>query len=335
MVHDEVLVGIRDEWGSTGVSPKTSAIFSSISVCEESGPVIVEEPDNRVDFSNSTGANIHCSVRGHPKPTVVWVKADDGTAIGDVPGLRKVLSNGTLMFPPFRAEDYRQEVHAQVYRCQATNPHGTVHSRDVHVRAVVHQEYQTDVVPEYVILGNSAILKCNIPSFVADFVSVQAWLTDKGQIYYPSDNYVVPQAYLIDVSLENVIRGNSAILKCNIPSFVADFVSVQAWVTDKGDAYYPTQNYDGKYLVLPSGELHIRSVSSEDGFKSYKCRTVHRLTQETRLSATAGRLVISEPVGISGPKLPSSDKLHSEMKARATNLSLTCPAQAHPPPQFR
>lgn len=50
---------------------------------------------------------------------------------------------------------------------------------------------------------------------------------------------------------------------------------------------------DGKYLVLPSGELHIRSVSSEDGFKSYKCRTVHRLTQETRLSATAGRLVIS------------------------------------------
>lgn len=39
------------------------------------------------------------------------------------------------MFPPFRAEDYRQEVHAQVYRCHATNPHGTVHSRDVHVRA--------------------------------------------------------------------------------------------------------------------------------------------------------------------------------------------------------
>ncbi|MPC73792.1 hypothetical protein E2C01_068129 [Portunus trituberculatus] len=43
--------------------------------------------------------------------------------------------------------------------------------------------------------------------------------------------------------MENVIRGNSAILKCNIPSFVADFVSVQAWVTDKGDTYYKSRNY--------------------------------------------------------------------------------------------
>nr|AEC50084.1 down syndrome cell adhesion molecule [Pacifastacus leniusculus] len=250
-------------------------------VCEESGPVIAEEPDNRVDFSNSTGANIHCSVRGHPKPTVVWVKADDGTAIGDVPGLRKVLSNGTLMFPPFRAEDYRQEVHAQVYRCQATNPHGTVHSRDVHVRAVVHQDYMTDVSLEYVIRGNSALLKCNIPSFVADFVSVQAWLTDNDQAYYPSDNY------------------------------------------------------DGKYLVLPSGELHIRNVNSEDGFKSYKCRTVHRLTQETRLSATAGRLVISEPVGLSGPRFPNIDLSRTQARRAGSDFPLMCQAQAHPTPAFR
>lgn len=50
---------------------------------------------------------------------------------------------------------------------------------------------------------------------------------------------------------------------------------------------------DGKYLVLPSGELHIRDVTPEDGTKSYQCRTKHRLTGETRLSATKGRLVIT------------------------------------------
>jgi hypothetical protein len=44
---------------------------------------------------------------------------------------------------------------------------------------------------------------------------------------------------------------------------------------------------------LPSGELQIRNVSPEDGFKTYKCRTKHRLTGETKLSATAGRLVIT------------------------------------------
>ena len=53
----------------------------------------------------------------------------------------------------------------------------------------MHQEYQTDVVPEYVIKGNSALLKCNIPSFVADFVSVASWVTDKGDTYLPSDKY--------------------------------------------------------------------------------------------------------------------------------------------------
>ena len=50
---------------------------------------------------------------------------------------------------------------------------------------------------------------------------------------------------------------------------------------------------DGKYVVLPSGELQIRNVNKEDGKKTYQCRTKHRLTGETKLSATAGKLVIT------------------------------------------
>ena len=48
---------------------------------------------------------------------------------------------------------------------------------------VVHQSYQTDVNLEHVIRGNSAVLKCSVPSFVADFVTVDTWLVD--------DNHVV------------------------------------------------------------------------------------------------------------------------------------------------
>ncbi|XP_015436891.1 PREDICTED: Down syndrome cell adhesion molecule-like protein Dscam2 [Dufourea novaeangliae] len=244
------------------------------------GPVFLKEPPNRIDFSNGTGAVVECQARGNPQPDIIWVRAD-GSAVGDVPGLRQVLPNGNLVFPPFRAEDYRQEVHAQVYSCLARSPAGSVHSRDVNVRAVVAQYYDTDVNKEY------------------------------------------------------AIRGNSAILKCVVPSFVADFVKVLSWHTDQGDEFVPGDDYDGKYLVLPSGELHIRDVGPEDGYKTYQCRTKHRLTGETRLSATKGRLVITEPVGSVRPKFPSMDNINGLSTESKASLPLLCPAQGFPVPVNR
>lgn len=41
---------------------------------------------------------------------------------------------------------------------------------------MVAQFYMTEAENEYVIKGNSAIMKCKIPSFVADFVYVEAWI---------------------------------------------------------------------------------------------------------------------------------------------------------------
>ncbi|XP_043494247.1 Down syndrome cell adhesion molecule-like protein Dscam2 isoform X30 [Polistes fuscatus] len=247
---------------------------------ESMGPVFVKEPPNRVDFSNGTGAEVECRARGNPQPDIIWVRGD-GTAVGDVPGLRQVLPNGNLVFPPFRAEDYRQEVHAQVYSCLARSPAGSVHSRDVNVRAVVAQYYDTDVNKEY------------------------------------------------------AIRGNSAILKCVVPSFVADFVKVLSWHTDQGEEFVPGDDFDGKYLVLPSGELHIRDVGPEDGYKTYQCRTKHRLTGETRLSATKGRLVITEPVGSVRPKIPSTDDIRGFRTLVDGSQALLCPAQGFPVPLHR
>ncbi|XP_050461789.1 cell adhesion molecule Dscam2 isoform X31 [Cataglyphis hispanica] len=244
------------------------------------GPVFVKEPPNRVDFSNGTGAVVECQARGNPQPDIIWVRSD-GTAVGDVPGLRQVLPNGNLVFPPFRAEDYRQEVHAQVYSCLARSPAGSVHSRDVNVRAVVAQYYDTDVNKEY------------------------------------------------------AIRGNSAILKCVVPSFVADFVKVLSWHTDQGEEFVPGDDFDGKYLVLPSGELHIRDVGPEDGYKTYQCRTKHRLTGETRLSATKGRLVITEPASSTRPQLSGSSDLQRFSVSSHRSVTLLCPAQGFPVPFYR
>lgn len=45
---------------------------------------------------------------------------------------------------------------------------------------MVNQFYQTRVIDEYVLLGNSVVLKCLVPSFVADFVQVLGWVDVDG-----------------------------------------------------------------------------------------------------------------------------------------------------------
>jgi len=66
-------------------------VFSAYGAADDGsmGPVFMREPPNRVDFSNTTGAQVECSARGSPAPEIIWVRAD-GTAVGDVPGLRQV-----------------------------------------------------------------------------------------------------------------------------------------------------------------------------------------------------------------------------------------------------
>ncbi|KAJ6647605.1 Down syndrome cell adhesion molecule-like protein Dscam2, partial [Pseudolycoriella hygida] len=174
---------------------------------------------------------------------------------------------------------------------------------------------------EYVIKGNSAILKCSLPSFISDFLKVESWVDEAGNELLPSDNY--------------------------------DHVEVIEWIDSNGGQYsYKKDNSDGKYLVLPSGELHIKEVGPEDGYKSYQCRTKHRLTGETRLSATKGRLVITEPVGSVSPKIQSGDefkvvrrRLNSAFNAAdelnivrsktMLDVTLLCPAQSYPVPIYR
>lgn len=54
---------------------------------------------------------------------------------------------------------------------------------------VVTQLYDTDVNKAYVIRGNSVIMKCETPSYIADFLTVVSWHTDTGDVFYPGNNY--------------------------------------------------------------------------------------------------------------------------------------------------
>ena len=50
-----------------------------------------------------------------------------------------------------------------------------------------------------------------------------------------------------------MIIGNDAIIKCSVPSFVADFVAVVAWIDSEGNALGrgARQNYGNSMLAFP------------------------------------------------------------------------------------
>ena len=54
---------------------------------------------------------------------------------------------------------------------------------------MVAQDYEAQILDEHVILGNAALFKCSIPSFVADFVAMEAWIDSEASSYYLNDNY--------------------------------------------------------------------------------------------------------------------------------------------------
>ncbi|KAH7967584.1 hypothetical protein HPB52_000511 [Rhipicephalus sanguineus] len=101
------------------------------------GPQLTSELPSRLLFSNSSGGSLPCSATGQPAPTVRWL-TEDGEEAVDVPRLRHVRQgDGSLVFLPFRADQFRRDVHEARYRCSASNAIGTVVSPQVHVTAEI------------------------------------------------------------------------------------------------------------------------------------------------------------------------------------------------------
>ncbi|KAK6620094.1 hypothetical protein RUM44_006494 [Polyplax serrata] len=210
----------------------------SVSGPETQGPVFISEPRPTLEFLNDMGAFLTCTAHGLPEPTISWVMLD-GTSVSQLPHIREITQNGSLYFPPFGAENYRHDVHSTSYQCLASNSVGQVLSREVTVQAVVKQHYDVTVRDTYVLTGNTAVLKCEIPTFV------------KGH------------------------------------------VSITSWVQDSSFNIYPAPYSDGKHHMLPSGELLVYSATPSDSQPTYRCRTVHHITGKTVESSTYGRVIVT------------------------------------------
>ncbi|XP_044574410.1 Down syndrome cell adhesion molecule-like protein Dscam2 isoform X3 [Cotesia glomerata] len=245
---------------------------------EMQGPNFIVEPQSRVEFTNVSGGRVDCTVRGNPEPTVEWLAADGGN-VASIPGIRMVFSNGTIYFPAFEAEAFRQDVHWAIYKCTAINSVGAVVSRDVTVRAVVNQRYDPEVQSLGGFLGNNVLMRCNVPSFVRDHVTVTSWLQE--------------------------------------PSF----------------NIYPSSASDGKYHMLPNGDLMIINITRADAQMTYRCRTHHKLTEDTLVSPNVGRIQLAEIRGFTPPIL--NEKLHTMSARLEETVVIPCVAYANPPPTNR
>lgn len=71
------------------------------------------------------------------------------------------------------------------------------------------------------------------------------------------------QSYEVEADNEYVIRGNSAVMKCEVPSFVADFVSVEMWVDSAGNSFRPDTDYGNPaHRVLHAEQSSLTLLSS-------------------------------------------------------------------------
>ncbi|KAL1417709.1 hypothetical protein MTO96_026612 [Rhipicephalus appendiculatus] len=228
---------------------------------DKTGPAFVQEPPSRVVYLNTTGAWIHCQAYGQPVPTVRWrhVALGHSAAGGaslllhagtlgepleEVAGVRRLLPNGTLYMAPFGAAQARH--HAGVVQCVAQNDVGSIVSRDVHVRGVVAQEYKTKVYDEFVVRGNTAVLQCQMPSFVREDVEVTGWLREDGFFIQPGVDETNGSLHRY-----RVVSPSGELLVRNVSS-ADDGVSYRCQTRHKLTGSVKQSDTSGRIIVNPS-----------------------------------------------------------------------------------
>lgn len=93
-----------------------------------------QEPAD-TQFAHTQYAVLNCIVAGSPKPKVTWRIARTNVEVTNVTGLRYVMSNGSLVFPPFSEDRLDKSLHQAEYQCLAKNELGDIISRAAKLRA--------------------------------------------------------------------------------------------------------------------------------------------------------------------------------------------------------
>ncbi|XP_054712617.1 cell adhesion molecule DSCAM-like [Uloborus diversus] len=140
------------------------------------------------------------------------------------------------------------------------------------------------------------------------------------------------QHYEIRLFDEFVLRGNMAVLRCPVPSFVSDYVQVSAW--ERMDGFFITPGIiSAKYGMLESGDLYIRDTSEHDGSYSFRCHTENVVTKEKKVSMNYSKIIVTEPHHNQPPRV--TKRLNRISVPQGQRATLPCIAQGYPVPTYR
>ena len=194
--------------------------------------------------------------------------------------------------------------------------------------AVVAQHYVVEVYDDFVTAGNTAVFRCHIPGFIKDFVDVVSWIQDSSTLIQANDlpgqslashaihalqtffiiifflsnktetyivlNYILSFCFFVFFTIISKLYfslSTSAIIQ-----FSSFSLSSNSWMHSFGDRLIQLCFFyilGDRFSVFSTGELHIRRVQQSDALKTYRCQVRHRLTGETLISSSVGRLYVT------------------------------------------
>lgn len=217
------------------------------------------QPDVRIRWLKESGEDLELSVYSAPD---VHARPTDQPANNGARLIRFVRpSDGALVFEPFRATDFRPEVHLATYRCIASSPSrgASLLGAEVRVRAepTPLATAQIEVLDEMVLEGNSAQFKCHMTGRAREQFFVLDWLeTTANGVEILHTFQSTSQAFLQQASQNGSISRHF-------------------------------------FLDKNTGDLHIIGVDLSLNYHTFRCRCKSRLSSELLVVSNRGQLVVT------------------------------------------
>ena len=146
----------------------------------------------------------------------------------------------------------------------------------------------------------------------------------------------------VNVYDEYVTRGHSASLKCQVTSNFKDYLQLSAWILNDGRRIEPIKQatadayeLNKQRMIAILDQLIVIGVTQEDSFRTFKCEVRNMITNELTVSATSGKLVLTEPANNIPPTIQSTRSALSLNAPLGRQVLLACLASANPAPNYR